>query len=490
MTWVDYFPPLLTGLVPPVLMKKMTSQVETKSGLSNGFFPQSGASFPEFLLRGGNADLSAFAAIELYSDVMPLFNAVSMRSDGFSGIQPRLWDTVKKQFVDGEPLELLKTPNADVSQCEFLEQNSSFYDITGDNFLLAIGRIENPPLELAVVPPQSVEFGSTANKFGILHVPDRININTANGERVVFNAIEDPRLGLRFINDTGDKEIWHMRTFNPVRSASRFRGLSKARPIWRELQQYASGNTNNLSMLKRGTRLSMAWVNNRGEELTETQWSRMQEEAQKYAGDINAGGTPILDGMDVKAIQATNKDMEFKDLQEAMFARISTIYRIPLSLLLPESMTLNNLQTAMLHLFDGAILPLTTRIYSEFTRFLLPRYKGMENVEFRFNENDIEALRMRMIETAKTQAEVQVNTTNELRTILGSEALANNGDDVMIDSSKVPLGSDAFTADNLTSPGSSSKFIQLMKNVKDSGGEQKYSDQEIKAMVMEYEFDE
>jgi len=489
MAWDDYVPPLLTGLIPPVLMKRFTSGIETKSTQLNQFFPNSGASFPEFLLRGGNADLSAFAAIELYSDVMPLFNAISMRSDGFSGIQPRLWDKKKMQFVDGEVLELIKTPNADISQCEFLEQNSSFYDITGDNFLLATGRVENPPIELAVVPPQSVEFGSTSNKFGILHVPDKININTAHGQRVVFRAIEDPKLGLRFINDERDKELWHMRTFNPVRSSSRFRGLSKAKPIWRELQQYASGNTNNLSILKRGTRLSMAWVNNRGEELTETQWGRLQEEAQKYAGDINAGGTPILDGMDVKPIQATNRDMEFKDLQEAMFSRISTIYRIPLSLLLPKSMTLNNLQTAMLHLFDGAILPLTTRIYSEFTRFLLPRYKGMENIEFRFNENDIEALRLRMIETAKTQAVAQVNTTNEIRTILGYEALENNGDTVLVDSNKVPLGSDAFTGDNLTAPGSSSKFIELMKNVKDSGGNQKYSDEEIKLMAMEYKLE-
>jgi len=477
MDWAEF--------IPPVISKRFT-KVETKSSISN-FFPLPGESFPEFLLLGGHGDLSAFAAIKLYSNVMPMNNAVKMRSDGFSGIQPRLWDRDKKEFIDGgDPLELLRTPNADVSQCEFLEQNSSFYDITGDNFLLATGRVENPPLELMVVPPWAIDFGTTSSRFGMMHVPDTISISISHGPKVKFNAVEDPKLGLRFFNDARDQELWHMRTFNPLRSASNFRGQSPARSIWKELQQYASGNVNNLSLLKRGTRLSMAWVNNRGEELTEIQWDRMQEEAQKYSGSENAGGTPILDGMDVKPIQLSNRDMEFKDLQVAMLERVSTNYRIPLALLVSQSMTLNNLQTAMLHLFDGAVLPLTTRLYSEFTRFLLPRYKGMENVEFRFNENDIEPLKLRMIETAKAQKEIGVNTTNEIRTVIGYEEADEGGDIILVDSNKVPLADDMFTEDNLTKPGTSNKYFELMQEVKDSNGFRRYSDEEIKAMIEEY----
>ena len=476
MGWRDF--------VPPIISKRF-SRIEQKSSISSLFTPSQ--SFPEFLLLGGNNDLSAFASILLWKDVMPFNNAVGYRSDGFSMIQPRLWDTSKKEFLDGgDPLELIKTPNADVSQNEFLEQMSSFYDITGDCFILATGRIDNPPLELAIIPPQSIEFGASSRKFGMLHVPDVIIANTSGGARERFIAEDDRKLGLRFISANRDQEIWHIRAFNPTRNAGNFRGTSKARPVWLEMQQYTEGNKNNLSMLIRGMRPSGVWINNSDRELTDTQWTRIQEEAQKYAGAQNAGGIPILDGMDFREAKLTNRDMQFKDLQEVMLARVSTIYRIPLPLLMSTTMTFNNLATAMLQLFDGAVAPLATKMYSELTRFLLPRYKGMEKIEFKFNENDIPALRLRMIETAKAQSEIDVNTTNEVRASIGYEALENGGDVVMVDATKIPLGSDAFIQDNLATPGSASKFIERMTEVKFEDGTQKYSDMEIKQMADQY----
>lgn len=438
-------------------------------------------SFSEHLFTQGQSDLGAYATIRLYMDAMPFFNAVNMRAEAFSEITPRLWDTSTKKFIEEHPaLDLLKKPNADMTRGELFEQIASFYDITGDTFLVATGRIENPPLELATVPPQNVTFGS-GNKFGILHVPDVIWVTSQVQGQSSFIAEDDIDKGIRFYSRERDKELWHMRTFNPLRSTTMFRGMSRARPIWLEIQQYISGNNTNWSMLKRGTRLSMAWVNNRGEELTDKQWDRMQEEAQKYSGDMNAGGTPVLDGMDVKTIQQTNRDMEFKDLQEATLGRISTVYRIPLALLLSKSMTLNNLETAMLQFFDASVLPLTKRIYGELTKFLLPRYPGSENLEFRYNESDITALRIRMIESAKSQQEIGVNTTDEIRSTIGYEPLADGGDAVMIQANLIPLGSDQFTDDNLTKPGVVSKYRELLLQTK------QFTEQEIENLVKEQE---
>lgn len=478
----------LKSFLPSIATKNTKAPVEIKSHLSNMIWP---VSFPEFLSSNGNDDLSAFASIQLYMSVMPFNNAVSKRARAFANIPPRLWDKESKVFLDGgDALDILEKPNADVSRIEFMEAMASFYDITGDAFIVATGRVDMPPLELANIPPQSVGFGRNSNRFGMLHIPNSIEVTTNGGGSVKFIAEEDQDLGLRFINQARDKELWHIRTFNPLRSGGNFRGMSKARPIWLELQQYASGNTNNLSMLKRGTRISMAWVNNRDVELTDTQWSRMQEEAQKYAGDRNAGGTPILDGMDVKSIQANNRDMQFKDLQEAMVARISTQYDIPLAMLLEKTMTFNNLQTSQLQFFDGGVLPLTTTMYGELSRFLLPRYKGMENVIYQYNENDIEAVRLRQIETAKAQGEIGVNSTNELRTVIGYEELDDAAaDDVLIGLDKIPLGTDRFTTDNLRTPGlpgTPTKFAELMAIVKNKDGEPKYSHTEIKQMTQNY----
>lgn len=454
--------------------------IEVPTEVKSAVFPTT--SFVDFLNNGQNNDLADFTAIQLYMDAMPFFNAVDMRARNFAAIPIRVWDKSKNEFLDDHPvLDLLENPNADTTQLEFLYQYASYFDITGDSFLFAGGRVTAPALELATIPPQRTTFGF-GNQFGILHVPDTITVTTVGQGASVFEANDVDGM-IRFY-EREDRELWHTRQFNPLRSASNFRGMSRAKPVFLEIQQYLSGNNTNWSMLKRGTRLSMAWVNNRGEALTETQWDRMQEEAEKYKGDMNAGGTPILDGMDVKIIQQTNRDMEFKDLQEAMLSRISTVYGIPLALLLDKAMTLNNLETSMLQLFDNAVIPLTNYLYAELTGFLLKRYPDSENLEFRFNEGDITALRVRIIESAERQNKLGVNTINEIRTLIGDEALADGGDVVLVPANLIPVADDAFTADNLEKP-TASKFKELMREVKGEDGSPRYSDADIKRIAID-----
>lgn len=411
--------------------------------------------FADFLTTGGNGDLSAFVAIQMYMDAMPLYNAVDMRARHYSQIPIRVFDKSSKEFVDNHPsLKLLSNPNADISGLELAYSYSSFFDITGNSFLLATGRVERPPLELISVAPQNITFG-TGSKFGILHVPDWIQVTTPSaGLSEMFFAEEvkeqDGQTAIRYYNKARDKELWHMRLFNPKRNSGNFWGMSKAKPLFLEIQQYLSGNNNNWSMLKRGTRLSTAWVNNRGEELTETQWARLQDQADKYRGDINAGGTPILDGMDVKDIQSKNTDMQFKELQEAMLIRISVVYGIPLALLIDGAMTLNNLEISGLLLYDNATLPLTTYLQDELTRFLLPRYPNSENLKYSFSEFDIPSLRPRLLDNAKKQKELNINTINEVRTVIGDENITEGGDTVFISSTLIPAGTDLIEPDEPT----------------------------------------
>lgn len=428
----------------PPETKVAPAPIEAKSYIGGTGFSH-GGSFVDYLLSNGLNDLAAAASIALYKQAMPLFNAVNMRAEAFAQIPIRIKDKKTGDFIDDHPvLELFESPNSDVSQQEFLEQVSSFYDITGESFIVGTGRITNPPLELACIAPQMTSFSPQAsNKFGVLNVPNEIFIHQSRGERMSFQAKElNDTLKLRYLSQVEESEIWHIRSFNPNRSSGSFRGMSRAQPLWLELQQYLSGNSTNLSNLKRGTRLSMAWVNTRDTALTDAQWDRMVEEAQKYSGDLNSGGTPILDGMDVKPIQQTNREMEFKELQDSMLARISSVYRIPLALLLPATMTLNNLQTSMLMFFDSGVLPLTSRLYNEFTRMLMPRYKGSENLMLAFNENDITALKIRILESAKLLSEINVSTIDEVRNTIGEEPLPSGGDQVFRASGLMPVDDD------------------------------------------------
>lgn len=443
----------------------------------------SSISFPEFLANGGNADLSSFAAIELYKQAMPFFNAINTRAKHFSMIPIRLFNTKTNEFIDDHPvLELLKSPSGDVSQIEFLQSLASYYDITGNLYIVANGRVNRPPLDLITLSPTIVSFGAVSRQWGLMNIPSSISVsnNTVSLDQFLDNDVKGK---VRFYNKSADKELWRINEFNAGQSIGVFTGTSLAQPLWYELQQYIAGNRTNLSMLKRGTRLSMAWVNTGKEELTPTQYERLQEQAQLYSGDVNAGKTPILDGMDVKTIQQTNRDMEFKDLQAAMLSRISNLYDIPLAMLLDTSMTENNLQVANVQLYDNAVLPLASRIYDELTRFLLPRYPDSENLEFRFNENDIPALRARIIETANLQKKVGVNSTNEIREVLGDEPLDEGGDDVLIPTNLIPIGQVGESQAVLpVSEETRSAFLDLyltLTKAVDEKGERKYSESDI-----------
>ncbi len=349
-----------------------------------------------------------------------------------------------------ESLTLLKNPNADVTGNEFLYQLSSYLDITGDCFILATGRLDAPPIELIIIPPQNITFSSGDERFNLLSVPQSITVNSALGVSRVFTATEDgPHI--RYIN--GDmQELWHIRSFSPFRNQNSFWGMSPAQPLFLELQQYIDGNINNLSLLRNGSRPSLAWVNKRPEPLTDEQWETIREQAEKYSSSANAGGTPVLDGMEIQTYSLTNTDMQFKDLQQSVFSRINNVYGIPLAKLLDSVMTLSNLETSTLQLYDDAIIPLSSYVYAELTNFLMHRYPDSENKIFQFNPNDIEALRVRSIEVTKKQGEVGVNTINELRTLLGYEALSSGGDQLWRPMGDTPVADDIFIEDNLLKP--------------------------------------
>jgi len=471
---------------------KSTEPEETKNSIAMG----SSISFPEFLANHGLHQLSAYAAISLYEQAMPFFDAVDLRATAFSEIPIKLYNKKTKEIITDHPvLDLLAAPNADMSQLEFLHALSSYYDITGEAFLVATGRASEPPREIMNVSPVNIGFTRANTRFGLLNIPESIYIDTQTNSARNYKSI-DERGRLRFLNGKQDSELWHLRGFNPRRNSGSFRGLSKAKPVWMELQQYISGNTTNLSLLKRGTRLSMAWVNKSEHELTPVQWERMQQEAQKYSGEHNAGGTPILDGMDVKTIQQTNRDMEFGKLKDSMLSRVANIYKIPLSLLLAETMTLSNLETAILHLYDLAVLPNTKRLYSELGRFLLPRYKDGADLEFVFREADIPAVRIRLIDTAKRQKEIGVNTINELRREIGDEDVGPEGDVILVNSTQktleqvlegpqIPEPLDTTPPPKEKEKTEFQEFSELMVKVKNEKGERKYDDMQIIEMAME-----
>ncbi len=373
-----------------------------------------------------NFEISIANAFNLYQECAPFFMVVDKIVGSYSEIPFRLFDKRNDKFIDDHPvLELLDNPNPESVEYNFKERLASLFLITGNSFLMATGRVNAPPLELYTLSPlYMTAVTADRNYFGF--VPTRWQYNS-NIETINFNA-DETASGVRYYNDD-IRELYHLKRFNPINNQQSFFGMSKAYPLFREMESYTAGNINNASLLKNGARPSMAWVNNRGEELTEAQYERIVQEARKFSGADNAGATPILDGMDIKDIGQSNRDMQFKELQDTMLARIANVFGVPLALLLDSTMTLNNLQTARLHLDKDAVIPLAKRINEELTRFLLPRYEGSENLEFALDVSEIESLKPEVLTNAELMKQIGVNTINEIRTEMGYEPI--EGGDVL-----------------------------------------------------------
>jgi phage portal protein BeeE len=145
----------------------------------------------------------------------------------------------------------------------------------------------------------------------------------------------------------------------------------------------------------------------------------VQELAKAYKGAHGAGRVFAADGVDFKPMNLTNRDMEYRDLQKDMEIRINQRYDIPLPLLNEKSTTYNNLATAQFAFYHDAVLPHADVLLEAFNSWLMPKYKGSENLKLTYDASDIPALRLRNFEEAKILSTIHVNTDNELRTTLG-----------------------------------------------------------------------
>ena len=461
------------------------SGAEVKQGYSG-----SPLSFYNFLNGGSLGDLRALEAIRLYKRCMPFFRAVEMRAEAFSSIPIRIKDTSTGEFVDSHPaLDLIGQggkPNPAESLTNFLKGYSTFRDVTGQSFLIASGMRGRDPQEILNAKPQEIIDG-TVNQCAtqIYDIPGSYMWNTDNfNETYSVDPVVDDSKTFRYWNKMESRELWASGEFNPTAGSGSGRGMSKAAPISAEIQQFIEGNTNNLSVLKRGARPSVAWVSQLDEPLTEPQYERWKEQVLSYEGALNAGKQILVDAVEPKVISTTNKDMEFKDLKQAVRTDIFVEYQIPLALVSPEQMTLDNLKTSVFQLFDLSVLPHADNLLEELTLFLMPRYKNSENLVFTYNPVDIEPLKERALEQTSKLQKIMIATDNELRSKVGMVEI-EGGDSVFKPMNQVPsdeTGTNQTSVDNAKALAS---FEEHCREIKKPCGERSFSDVEIDIMAKE-----
>jgi HK97 family phage portal protein len=446
-------------------------------------------------------------AILFWLECAPVATAVDKIALEVSSIKPLIFDTQTEKYIDNHPIfDLLEKPDADITYKEFIHSIITFYLITGNVFLRAIGHIDNPPKTLRVVPSQGVTIVAdfdgyarniTTRILALIDLFNRVEVKEQNQVRHRYYA-----------NDF--KECYHIRTFNPYIGSNMVYGVSPLNHVFYEMKQYVDSSKHNLSTLQRGTRFSGIFsIKNRM--LPKEQRQRMEEQINvAMGGSNNAGRTMLIDDdVQFQDLIKNIRDMDYAVMKQQVTTAIYNALKIPLPLINPEHMTLANMDAAKLLLYDNAVLPITNRIFEELTNFLMPRYGDKEGrYILTYRQDDIPALLPRKNEQIQIQQKSQMFTINELRNEYGADPI-DGGNNLYGNATLVPIAEDSsgtYKVDDLEKDDvntenvprgttedeeadkeaiavTKEKFVTVLAQQKDTDGTRRFTDDDIKEMA-------
>lgn len=426
----------------------------------------------DFLNNNGFGQVSAWQALRYYEQIAPVGTAVDIVTDEIPALQLSVFDKKDGSYSEDEDIiKFLEKPNAGVSGQEFFKNYPTYFMTTGEVFLMATGNPNRPPLEMFVVPPQFVNDNNGVDGF-----PESYTVN--NGTISMTFKRKEVGRQMRYFDESGERELWHVKDFNPNASSTNHRGSSRMNAIFYEIEQHLEASRHNLSLLQKGGRVTGALVTD--EVLNDDSFKRLQEQLDLfYAGSSNAGRIFLGEGgMKFQEMGKSNRDMDFRNLKRDDAVAIYNRLKVPLALVTPEQMTLSNMEVAKLSLYDNAVLPLCRRLLEELTLFIGPRFKLSTTESLSVDPESIPALQGRQNAELKQQAELNVLTDNEIRSKLGREEL-DGGNVLYKPATSVPVAFDAFTDDNLDKPKTREKFFQIMREQKDQHGKSRWTDKQI-----------
>lgn len=447
---------------------------------------------------GSNNQISIKRALRFYDEAAPVATAIDWINDEFKTLSLLLKEG-DEIINDSEILKFLQRPNDDMTQEDFLEHIGAYFLITNEVYIIATGNVNREPAELLIVSPEYVAVKK--DKDGFI---GQINVQRTGLGTEVFKRADN---AFRFYNKDQSAEIWQIKGFSVFSdnlysqsddvgsSLTSSRGRSKLSSICREINQYIEIGTHNLSSLDNGVLPSGTITVPEGTTLDDDQFERVREQiVQFYSGAKNSGKVLILDnGMTFTPLGTNAKDMDFKELTKTVTITIFNRYKVPLPLISPDNMTLANMESAKLGLYDNAVIPLAQRLLRELTNFLAPRFGLSEDALIIADLGKIAALQLRRNQELKLKKELNIYTTNQLRFEAGLEE-EEGGDVIYIPNNLVPMGSEVVRQGNeiidvtppqkqLADMTTRKEFIAVMKKQIDSKGNCNFTDSEIEEIA-------
>jgi HK97 family phage portal protein len=337
--------------------------------------------------------------------------------------------------------DLIKMPNPDTSQFQFLEAHFTFMKLSGESFwYLAKGERTQKPKELYLLRPDLMEVA--------------IDMSDPRGlvSGYVFNKLDGTK-------QTFDRnEVIHFKMPNPLNP---YRGLGtvEAAKTYIETEQYASNWTKN-SLYNSGRPAGI--LNIKGVITQEEFISIKKQFKDQYTGTENTGKTMMLkgaDGIDYTKLGMEMGEVALKELKDMTRDDIMMMFRVSKTMLgISEGVTLNNARDSRGVFINNIIKPELDRFVDNLNAFLMPVWG--EGYELCYEDpslvNDAERL------AEWTAGFNKWLTTNDIRQDRGLEPL--EGGDVIRE--PVNLIPDNISIDSSQDTNTSSTTEKLKKKVK------------------------
>jgi HK97 family phage portal protein len=422
------------------IFKSKKKSISENSAVNSLQQVQPREAFIDHLLNRGFFDLAYYQMLDYYNSCGPLADAIDRRANEVKTIQPVVFNTKTEEIITDHPvLELLAAPNPVDTFQSLITRLSTFYDATGNVFLLSTGSTKKPPLEIFAVSPATISMFEELDGF----VSEYTGTAQGNFETYKRNTVQGK---FRYYSDAmtapTNKELRHMKDFGTTGTLTSNRGISPVQSIYFDIQQYINAGLHNLSTLKRGARPSgiLTLKDEESYVLSDDQRAKLKEELKNYySGAENAGRVGFLDvPLDWHEMSQTNKDMDFLELKRDTESMIYTRYNIPAPFVTEETMAMANRTSARLDFYQDAILPLLNTIYQELTLLLMYRYPDSENLIITYDISKIPALEPRKLDQIAKLNDLGAFSKNEIRAKLG-ENPASGGDSILVPTNLVPL---------------------------------------------------
>lgn len=408
--------------------------IEKKSTAALGTSDSLGA----FLIFGDGSPATAQGATQLYKKSTAVSIPINYIADTFASIDPVI--KVGDEFIDKHPvLDLLKKPSPFFTQRLFMQMIAKEYLITGEEYIVGIGNLNVPPVELMPISSKNITVTQGSNgQAKTMSISDQ----TMPG---AYQLVEEKRMA-RYIRDPLT-EVFQVRNYS-TRDNSLLRGESLLVSAASEARQHILGGQHNVSLLNNGGKISLLF--HYEEDLDEDDFIKLKQRINdQYAGTANTGNIGVTTGgkVSVDELGINNKDMDFFNLQQVAQKSVALQYKFPLPLLTTDASTRDNFKTSKLSLFDDAVLPLADVIFGGLTEFLMPRY-GLDPTQIiiTYNPNTILPLADRTLDHVIKIASLGVETDNEIRERIGQEEY-EGGDVVYKPANLIPVGTDVFGDD-------------------------------------------